>query len=291
MKRIVLFLVTNLAIVVVLGVALRLLGLERILDERGIDLNYSALLGFAAVLGMGGSAISLALSKWTAKRLTGCQVIEQPSGEQELWLVASVRRHAEAAGIGMPEVAVCDGAPNAFATGARRNAALVAVSSGLLHKMRRNELDAVLAHEISHIANGDMITLALLQGVINTFVIFLSRVVGHFVDRVLLRNERGHGLGYFLSTIAAEVVFGFLASAIVLWFSRRREFRADSGGARLAGRDNMIAALQRLQEGSEPLPEQLGAFGISGKPGALLSWFSSHPPLQVRIEALRALPD
>jgi heat shock protein HtpX len=289
MKRVFLFLVTNLAVVVVLSIVLQLLGVERILDERGVGLDYRSLLIFSFVFGMGGSFISLLLSKWLAKRTTGCVLIEDPRNDTELWLVSTVKRHAEAAGIGMPDVALYDGPPNAFATGARRDKALVAVSSGLLRSMRREEVDAVLGHEISHVANGDMITLALMQGVVNTFVFFFSRVIGHTVDRVLLRNERDHGIGYFVTTIAAELLLGVLASMLVMWFSRRREFRADAGGARLAGREQMIAALQRLQAGAEPLPDQLQAFGISGgtKRG-LLRLFMSHPPLEERITALRA---
>ena len=289
MTRVFLFLLTNFAVVLVLGVVLRLLGVERVLDERGVALNYEALLIFSAVFGMGGSLISLFLSKFMAKRLTGCQVIREPRSDLEMWLVTTVRRHAEAAGIGMPEVAVYDGAPNAFATGARRDSALVAVSSGLLRGMKRNEVDAVLGHEVSHIANGDMITLTLIQGVVNTFVIFFARIVGHVVDRVVLRNERGHGIGYYLATMAADIVFGFLASIIVFWFSRRREFRADAGGSRLAGRENMIAALEALKSGSEPLPEQMRAFGISSGRGGMLRLWMSHPPLEERIEALRRM--
>jgi heat shock protein HtpX len=291
MKRVFLFLVTNLAVVIVLSIVLQLLGVERILDERGVGLNYRSLLIFSFVFGMGGSFISLLMSKWLARRTTGCVVIENPRNDTELWLVATVKRHAEAAGIGMPDVALYDGPPNAFATGARRDRALVAVSSGLLRSMRREEVDAVLGHEISHVANGDMITLALMQGVVNTFVIFFSRVIGHTVDRVLLRNERDHGIGYFVTTIAAELLLGVLASMLVMWFSRRREFRADAGGARLAGRERMIAALERLQAGSEPLPDQLQAFGISGSAKrGLMRLFMSHPPLEERIAALRAQP-
>ncbi len=267
MKRIFLFLVTNLAIVVVLSITLRLLGVERILDEQGTGLNLNALLIFAAVIGFGGSLISLAISKWSAKRMVGAQVIETPRTPDEQWLVATVRRQAEQAGIGMPEVAIYD-APdvNAFATGASRNNALVAVSTGLLNRMQRDEVEAVLAHEISHVANGDMVTLALIQGVVNTFVIFLSRVIGHFVDRVVFKTERGHGPAFWITTIVAELVLGILASTIVMWFSRQREFRADAGGAHLAGRQKMIAALERLQQsaGQPHLPDQMAAFGISG---------------------------
>ncbi|HHM05377.1 MAG TPA: protease HtpX [Gammaproteobacteria bacterium] len=291
MKRILLFLATNLAIIVVLSITLRLLGVERILDEQGVGLDYNSLLIFAAVFGMGGSFISLAISKWTAKRMTGAQVIGQPRSETERWLVETVRRLARQAGIGMPEVAVYN-APdvNAFATGMSRNKALVAVSTGLLQNMSRDEAEAVLGHEVSHVANGDMITLALIQGVVNTFVIFLSRVIGHLVDRVVFKNERGHGPAFWITTIVAELVLGILASMIVFWFSRRREFRADAGGAKLAGRRKMIAALERLQASvRQPhLPDQMAAFGISGSVGqGLRRLFMTHPPLSERIEALR----
>jgi heat shock protein HtpX len=292
MKRIFLFLITNLAIVVVLSITLRLLGVERILDEQGVGLNLNALLIFAAVFGFGGSLLSLALSKWTAKHMVGAQVIETPRTPDEQWLVAMVRRQAEQAGIGMPKVAIYD-APdvNAFATGASSNNALVAVSTGLLNRMQREEVEAVLAHEISHVANGDMVTLALIQGVVNTFVIFLSRVVGHFVDRVVFKTERGHGPAFWITTIVAELVLGILASAIVMWFSRQREFRADAGGAHLAGRQKMIAALERLQQsaGQPHLPDQMAAFGISGGIGhGLKRLFMSHPPLEERIAVLRS---
>lgn len=290
-KRIALFLLTNIAVLVLLSVTMRLLGIERILDESGTGLNLQALLVFAGVIGFGGSFISLAISKWSAKMMTGAQVIERPRNEMEQWLVETVRRQADRAGIGMPDVAVYD-APevNAFATGMSRNNALVAVSTGLLRNMTRDEAEAVLAHEVSHVANGDMVTLALIQGVVNTFVIFLARVIGHLVDRVLLRNERGHGIGFWVATIIAEMVLALLASVIVMWFSRRREFRADAGGAALAGRQKMIAALQRLQAAHQPsaLPDQIKAFGISGGQGlGIKRLFMSHPPLDERIEALR----
>ena len=291
MKRVLLFLATNLAILVVLSITLRLLGVERILDERGVDLDLRALLVFAAIFGMGGSFLSLAVSKWTAKRFTGAQVIDRPSNPAEEWLVETVRRQAKAAGIGMPEVAVFDSPdPNAFATGARRNHALVAVSTGLLQRMRREEVEAVLGHEVSHVANGDMITLALIQGVVNTFVIFLSRVIGHVVDRVVFKTERGHGPAFWITAIIAEMVIGILASLIVFWFSRRREFRADSGGAQLAGRERMIGALERLRPsyGREALPDQLAAFGISGGTRrGLARLFTTHPPIEERIVRLR----
>jgi len=290
MKRVFLFLATNIAIMLVLSITLRLLGIERILDEEGVGLDMGALLAFAAVFGMGGAFISLALSKWTAKRLTGAQVITEPRNAAEAWLVETVRQHATRAGIGMPEIAVYDSPdPNAFATGMNRNKALIAVSSGLVTSMRREEVDAVLGHEVSHVANGDMVTLALIQGVINTFVLVLSRVVGHAVDRIVFKTERGHGPAFWITTIIAQVVLGILASIMVMWFSRRREFRADAGGARLAGRDNMIAALEQLRKAQpEPLPDQMAAFGIAGGVGrGLVRLFMSHPPLEERIAALR----
>ena len=291
MKRVFLFIATNLAIIILLSVTLRLIGVESILDEQGVGLNLNALLVFSAVFGMGGSFISLAISKWTAKRFTGAQVIEQPRNDTEAWLVNTIQGHARGAGIGMPEVAVYDSPDlNAFATGARRNKALVAVSTGLLRSMKSDEVLAVLGHEVSHIANGDMLTLALIQGVVNTFVIFLARVIGHVVDRVVFKTERGYGIGYFITVIVAQIVLGILASVIVLWFSRRREFRADAGGARLAGREKMIAALESLKRSSEPtqMPEQLAAFGISGRRrSGLMRFFTTHPPLDERIAALR----
>jgi len=290
MKRIILFLATNLAIVVVLGIVLQLLGVERVLDAQGRGLDLWALLVFSAVFGMGGSFISLAISKWMAKSATRARVIEQPSSDAERWLLSTVGAQAKVAGIAMPEVAIFDSpAPNAFATGARRDAALVAVSTGLLRGMNKDEVEAVLGHEISHVANGDMVTLALIQGVVNTFVIFLSRVVGYVVDRVVFKTERGHGPAFFITSIVAQILIGFLASLIVFWFSRYREFRADAGGARLAGRDKMIAALERLKSGAEPeLPGQMAAFGISGKKtGGFAHLFSTHPSLDDRIAALR----
>jgi heat shock protein HtpX len=290
-KRISLFLITNLAIVLVLSFTARLLGLDRFLTANG--LNLGGLLMFAALFGFGGSFISLALSKWMAKRATGARVIENPSNPTERWLVETVRRHAQLAGIGMPEVAVYE-APeiNAFATGMNRNSALVAVSTGLLQQMTPDEAEAVLGHEVTHVANGDMVTLALIQGVVNTFVIFLARVIGYLVDRVVLKNDRDSlGIGYWVTSIAAELVLGILASIIVMWFSRRREFRADAGGAQLAGRDRMVSALQRLKALHEPstLPQAVQAFGISGKQsGGLARLFMSHPPLEERIAALQA---
>ena len=292
MKRVFLFLATNIAVLLVLAVVLRLLGVDRILDEQGVDLNLGALLAFAAVFGFGGSLISLAISKWSAKRMTGAKVIAQPSGPVETWLFETVKRQAREAGIGMPEVAIYDAPePNAFATGARRNNALVAVSSGLLRGMRKEEVEAVLAHEISHVANGDMVTLTLIQGVVNTFVIFFSRVIGHLVDRLVFLTERGHGPGFWIVTIVAQIFLGILASMIVMWFSRQREFRADAGGARLAGRERMIGALERLKQGhNATLPDQLAAFGISGhRASGFKRLFMTHPPLDERIAALRRI--
>jgi len=292
MKRIFLFLVTNLAIVFVLSITLRLLGIDRMLDAQGTGINYNGLLVLSAVMGFGGSLISLAISKWSAKMMTGAQVIEAPSNAGESWLLETVKRHAHKAGIGMPEVAIYESPEiNAFATGWNRNNALVAVSTGLLSNMSRDEAEAVLGHEVTHVANGDMVTLALIQGVVNTFVIFLSRVIGFIVDRLVFKVERGYGPAYFITVIVAQVVLGILASVIVMWFSRRREFRADAGGAQLAGRDRMIAALERLKLNYEQpqLPAQISAFGISGgAAGGLKYLFMSHPPLDDRIAALRA---
>ena len=288
-KRIVLFLITNLAVLFVLNITMRLLGIDRMLAQSGGDM--SGLLVFAGVIGFGGALISLAMSKWSAKLMTGAQVIEQPQTAAEQWLVDTVRRHAQQAGIGMPEVAIYE-APeiNAFATGMNRNSALVAVSSGLLANMTRDEADAVLGHEISHVSNGDMVTLALIQGVVNTFVIFLSRIIGNVVDKVVFKTERGNGPAFWITSIVAELVLGILASIIVLWFSRQREFRADAGGAALAGREKMIAALQRLKLAQEQpeLPAQMRAFGIAGGGHGFARLFMSHPPLEERIEALRA---
>jgi len=290
MKRIFLFLATNLAIVLVLSVTLRLLGVDRILDQQGVALDLNNLLVFSAVLGFAGSLFSLAISKWSAKHMMGVRVIEQPRNGTEGWLVETVRRQAQAAGIGMPEVGIFDSPDmNAFATGARRNNALVAVSTGLLNGMTQQEAEAVLAHEVSHVANGDMVTLALIQGVVNTFVVFLSRVIGYTVDRVVFKTERGHGPAFLITVIIAQLVLGILASMIVMWFSRRREFRADAGGAHLAGRQSMIGALERLQQRhAGPLPDQMAAFGINGALGqGLKRLFMTHPPLEERIAALR----
>ena len=288
MKRVLLFVLTNFAVLMIASVTLRLLGVEPWLDAQGI--NFNSLLIWGAALGFGGAFFSLAISKWVAKRAMGVEVIEKPRNESESWLVETVRRQAQLAGIGMPEVGVFQSdAPNAFATGARRDQALVAVSTGLLRRMKRQEVEAVLGHEVSHVANGDMITLTLLQGVVNTFVFVLSRVIGNVVDKVVLRNERGHGPGFWIATIVAEVVLAFLATMIVMWFSRRREFRADAGGARLAGREGMIGALEALKASqAQPLPESLAAFGINGGMSqGLRRLFMSHPPLDERIAALR----
>ncbi|MCM3881054.1 MAG: protease HtpX [Vicinamibacterales bacterium] len=288
MKRIFLLIATNFAIMLVLSVVVSLLGADRYLTEQG--LNLGALLIFSAILGFGGSFISLLISKWMAKRAMGVHVIEQPANETEQWLVNTVRGQAQTAGIGMPEVGIFDSPdPNAFATGARRDSALVAVSTGLLRNMRRDEVEAVLGHEISHVANGDMVTLTLIQGVLNTFVFFLARVIGFIVDRVVLKNERGTGIGYFATVFIAQIVLGILASMIVAWFSRKREFRADSGGAHLAGTNSMIGALEALRRVHSPtaLPEKMAAFGISGgTPTGLQRLFMSHPPLEARIAAL-----
>ena len=290
MKRVLLFLLTNLAVIFVLSITTSLLGVDRFLTARG--LNLSMLLVFAAVIGFGGAFISLAISKWMAKMSTGAQVIEQPRNATEQWLVETIRRQAQAAGIAMPEVAIYDSPDiNAFATGPSRNNSLVAVSSGLLYAMSRDEAEAVLGHEVSHVANGDMVTLTLIQGVVNTFVIFLSRVIGYLVDSFLRRDNEessGPGLGYWISSIIAEIVLGILASMIVAWFSRQREYRADAGGANLAGTNKMVAALERLQQAHTPaaLPNEMAAFGIRN--GGVAKLFSSHPPLEERIAALRA---
>lgn len=290
MKRIVLFVLTNLAVLAVINLTLRLLGVDRILDQSGA-INFNALLVMSLVIGFSGSIISLLMSKWSAKRMVGAQIITNPIDPTERWLVDTVARQAKAAGIGMPEVAIYD-APdvNAFATGWNRNNALVAVSTGLLHNMSRDEAEAVLAHEISHVSNGDMVTLALIQGVVNTFVIFFAKLFGILVDKVLLKNDgrNGPGIGAFVAEMIAQLVLGVLASMIVMWFSRQREFRADAGSAKLAGRNKMIAALERLKASHEPavLPEKMAAFGISGG-GGMSRLFMTHPPLEERISALR----
>ncbi len=288
MKRIFLFLVTNLAILVVISITLRLLGVDRIMNQSG-GLNFNALLVMSVVMGFAGSIISLLMSKWMAKRSVGAHVIETPANATEQWLVNTVKRQAEQAGIGMPEVAIYDSPEiNAFATGWNRNSALVAVSTGLMNNMSADEAEAVLGHEVSHVANGDMVTLTLVQGVVNTFVIFFSRIIGFVVDRMIFKNERGEGIGFFVSSMIAQLVLGVLANMVVMWFSRYREFHADTGGAQLAGKQKMIAALERLKLNQEQaaLPKGVAAFGISGG-GAFSRLFMTHPPLEERIEALR----
>ncbi|MAA87277.1 protease HtpX [Haliea salexigens] len=290
--RILLFLATNIAVLVLVSIIFNLLGLEGILAANGVDLNLGPLLIFCALFGFGGSLISLFLSKWLAKRGTGTHIIEQPRNRDEQWLLDTVRELAEEAGIGMPEVGVFPSeAANAFATGWNRNAALVAVSSGMLERFQPAEVRAVMAHEIGHVANGDMVTLTLIQGVVNTFVMFLARIIGHTVDRVIFKTERGYGIGYYVVTIVAELVLGFLASMIVFWFSRWREYRADAAGARLAGGGAMVAALQRLRAEQglpQDLPGELTAFGISEQmKEGFSALFRSHPPLEDRIRALQ----
>ena len=291
MMRLALFLGTNIAVLVLISIVFNLLGLEGILQQNGVDLNLTALLIFSGVAGMSGSFISLAISKWMAKRSMGVRIIENPTNRTEQWLVATVRQQAERANIGMPEVGIFDSPqPNAFATGMSKNNALVAVSTGLLNNMEQGEVEAVLAHEVSHVANGDMVTMSLIQGVVNTFVIFFSRIIGHFVDRVILKNERGHGIGFFISSMIAQVMLGMLASVIVMWFSRWREFHADEGGATLASREKMIAALRRLQTVHNPkdLPDGMAALGIAGGLGdGIKKLFMTHPPLEERIAALQ----
>lgn len=290
MKRMLLFLATNMAIVLVLSVTMRLLGVEPYLNEQG--LNLSALLIFAAVMGFGGAFISLAISKWTAKMSVGAKVITDPRTPTERWLVETVARQARMAGIRMPEVAIYDSPEvNAFATGMSKNKSLVAVSTGLLQKMTREEAEAVLGHEVSHAANGDMVTMALIQGVVNTFVMFLSRVIGYLVDKIVFKTERGQGPAFFVTMIIAELVLGVLASTIVMWFSRQREFRADLGGSALSSRANMVAALRRLASmHPAPLPDKMAAFGISGgKSSGFKRLFMTHPPLEERIAALEAM--
>jgi heat shock protein HtpX len=287
MKRIFLFLLTNIAVLVVLSVVVRVLGLDRALAANGLDVG--ALLVFSAVVGFTGAIISLLMSKPMAKWSTGARVIETPKNDDEAWLVATVKRLADKAGVGMPEVSIYEGEPNAFATGAFRNSALVAVSTGLLSSMSREEIEAVLGHELSHVANGDMVTLTLIQGVVNTFVVFLSRVVAFFVDRIIFRTERGSGPGYFITMIVAQIVLGVLASIIVAWFSRRREFRADAGSARLLGTPQpMMHALARLG-GLPPgeLPKSMTGFGITDHSG-FMALFATHPPIEERIRALQA---
>ncbi len=290
--RILLFIATNIAVLALASITLSILGIDGYLDESGTGLNLTALLIFCGVIGVSGSIISLLISKWMAKRTTGTRVIEKPSNSSERWLVDTVRELADKAGIGMPEVGVFDAEqPNAFATGWNRNASLVAVSTGLLRNMRPEEIRAVLAHEVGHVANNDMVTLALIQGVVNTFVMFFARIIGFFVDRVVLKNDRGFGIGYYITTIVAQILLGILAMMIVMWFSRFREFRADAAGAQLAGRDNMIAALERLRVGNEmpdAMPASMQAFGINqGMRSGMQALYSSHPPLEARIAALK----
>ncbi|MFI3123551.1 MAG: protease HtpX [Methylococcales bacterium] len=291
MKRIFLFLVTNLAVMLVIGVIFNLLGLHSSLAANGVDLDLKKLLVMSAIIGSSGSVISLLMSKWSAKRGMGVVVIEHPQNQTEQWLMEIVARQSQLAGIGMPEVGIFESPePNAFATGASRDNALVAVSTGLLHAMNADEVEAVVGHEISHVANGDMITMALMQGVVNTFVYFFATIIGHFVDKVILKNEEsGYGWAYYVTQMVAQIALGILASMLTMWFSRYREFRADEGGANLAGREKMISALQALQRVHEPaeLPGQLAAFGISGSGSMKL--FMTHPPLEERIAALQNL--
>lgn len=290
MIRILLFLATNVAIMIVISIVFSLFGISNTLQANGVDLNLNALLLISAIIGMTGSVISLAISKWSAKRAMNVHVITNPQNQTEQWLVSLVAKQAKTAGIGMPEVGIFQTPePNAFATGMNKNNALVAVSTGLLDAMSADEVEAVVGHEISHVANGDMITMALMQGVVNTFVYFFASIIGHFVDRVLLKNEEGHGMGYYITQMIAQVALSFLASMLVMWFSRYREFHADAGGADLAGKEKMIAALQALQRAHSPenLPGQLAAFGING--GGVKKLFMTHPPLEERIEALKNL--
>jgi len=288
MMRILLFLATNVAIMIAISIIFNLLGLKGALDAQGVNLNLESLLIMSAVIGMTGSIISLFMSKWSAKHAMGVHVIEQPQNQTEQWLVNIVARLAKQAGIGMPEVGVFDAPePNAFATGANRDSSLVAVSTGLLHSMSADEVEAVLGHEISHVANGDMVTMTLMQGVINTFVYFFATIIGYVVDRVVFKTERGYGPAYYITQMVAQIALSILASMLVMWFSRYREFRADAGGANLAGRQKMISALQALQRSHEPvqLPGELAAFGING--GGVQRLFMSHPPLEERIAALQ----
>lgn len=289
MMRILLFLATNAAIMIAVTIIFNLLGLQGALDAQGVNLNLPALLAMSAIIGMTGSAISLFMSKWTAKQAMGVQVIDQPRNQTEQWLVETVGRLARQAGIGMPEVGVFDAPePNAFATGASRDHALVAVSTGLLRSMSADEVEAVLGHELTHVANGDMITMSLMQGVVNTFVYFFASIIGYLVDRMVFKTERGYGPAYYVTQLVAQIALSILASMLVMWFSRYREFRADAGGARLAGRQKMIAALQALQRAHDPveMPGQLAAFGINGG-GGISRLFMSHPSLEERIEALQ----
>ncbi len=292
MLRIALFLGTNIAIMLILSITFSLLGIDGLLQQNGVDLDLNALLVYSAVIGFSGSIISLFMSKWMAKKSMGVQLIDNPTNETERWIQETVRFQADRAGIKMPDVGIFNHqSPNAFATGWNKNDALVAVSTGLMQHMTRDEVEAVLAHEVSHVANGDMVTLALIQGVVNTFVVFFSRVIGHIVDRVVFKVERGHGPAFWIVSLAAQFILGILASAIVMWFSRWREYRADAGGANLAGRQKMIAALKRLQAAHDapPLPEEMAAQAINA--GTVQAMFSSHPPLEERIAALEAMQD
>jgi heat shock protein HtpX len=289
MMRILLFLATNIAIMIVISIVFSILGLSGTLDAQGVDLNLNALLVMSAVIGMTGSIISLALSKWMAKSSMGVYVIEQPKDQTERWLLDVVTRQAQRVGIDMPEVGIFNTPePNAFATGMSRNSALVAVSSGLLQTMNADEVEAVIGHEMSHVANGDMVTMALMQGVLNTFVYFFATIIGHVVDRTVFKTEEGRGPAYYIVQMLAQIVLGILASMLVMWFSRYREFRADAGGANLAGREKMISALRALQRAHEApqLPGQLAAFGINSG-GGMMRLFMSHPPLEERIAALQ----
>ena len=291
MQRVLLFLATNFAILIVLSIAMQVLGIDEMLAASNAGFNTEGILAFSALFGFGGAFLSLAISKFMAKRTMGVRIIEQPSNDTERWIKSTVERFANQSNIGMPEVGIFDQPqPNAFATGMSRNNALVAVSTGLLHHMDRDEVEAVIGHEIAHVANGDMITMGLLQGVLNTFVIFLSRLGGFIVDRVILKNQRGHGIGYFITTIVFQILLSILASIITMWFSRRREFRADEGGAQLAGKSKMIRALKRLSQVSEPLDleGEFAAFGISGRRTGLSALFLSHPPLEQRIRHLES---
>ena len=291
MQRVLLFLATNFAILIVLSIAMQVLGIDDMLAASNAGFNTEGILAFSALFGFGGAFLSLAISKFMAKRTMGVRIIEQPSNDTERWIKSTVERFANQSNIGMPEVGIFDQPqPNAFATGMSRNNALVAVSTGLLHHMDRDEVEAVIGHEIAHVANGDMITMGLLQGVLNTFVIFLSRLGGFIVDRVILKNQRGHGIGYFITTIVFQILLSILASIITMWFSRRREFRADEGGAQLAGKSKMIRALKRLSQVSEPLDleGEFAAFGISGRRTGLSALFLSHPPLEQRIRHLES---
>jgi heat shock protein HtpX len=288
MMRILLFLGTNIAIIALISITFRVLGIDNLLAENNVDLDMQALLIYSAIIGFSGSFISLFLSKFMAKKTMGVHLIESPQNRDEMWLMNTVQRQADAAGIKMPAVGIFEGAPNAFATGWNKNDALVGVSTGLLQTMNHDEVEAVLAHEISHVANGDMVTLTLIQGVVNTFVVFLSRVIGHFVDRVVFKVEQGHGPAFWITSLAAQFILGILATIIVMWFSRWREYRADAGGANLSSRQKMISALRRLKDasGPNPMPDEMAAFGITGK--GLKELFSSHPPLDDRIRALEA---